>query len=62
MIILFVNKRGGDKETSELLYSTLFCHFKEPLYLIAKIREYREKKEFPLSYFHRVVFCMTFCF
>ncbi|KXU57754.1 hypothetical protein HMPREF3218_0201282 [Prevotella bivia] len=28
----------------------------------AKIRVYREKKEFPLSYFHRVVFCMAFCF
>ena len=25
-------KGGNDKETSELLYSTLFCHFKEPLF------------------------------
>ncbi len=28
-------KIGNDKETSELLYSTLFCHFKEPLLFIA---------------------------
>ena len=27
-------KVGNDKETSELLYSTLFCHFKEPLCLL----------------------------
>jgi len=26
-------KAGNDKETSDLLYSTLFCHFKEPLCL-----------------------------
>ncbi|OFP33306.1 hypothetical protein HMPREF2992_10745 [Prevotella sp. HMSC069G02] len=30
-------KGGNDKETSELLYSTLFCHFKEPLFSFAKI-------------------------
>lgn len=29
-------KVGNDKETSELLYSTLFCHFKEPLYLLQR--------------------------
>ena len=27
-------KIGNDKETSKFLYSTLFCHFKEPLYLL----------------------------
>ena len=39
-------KAGNDKETSELLYSTLFCHFKELFYLMQIIRVYREKKEF----------------
>lgn len=29
-------KVGNDKETSELLYSTLFCHFKEPLCLLQR--------------------------
>ena len=29
-------KGGNDKETSELLYSTLFCHFKEPLCLLQR--------------------------
>ena len=29
-------KGGNDKETSKLLYSTLFCHFKEPLFSFAK--------------------------
>lgn len=29
-------KGGNDKETSELLYSILFCHFKEPLYLMQR--------------------------
>ncbi len=29
-------KGGNDKETSELLYSILFCHFKEPLCLMQR--------------------------
>lgn len=29
-------KGGNDKETSELLYSTLFCHFKESLCLLQR--------------------------
>ena len=29
-------KVGNDKETSELLYSTLICHFKEPLCLLQR--------------------------
>lgn len=29
-------KIGNDKETSEFLYSTLFCHFKEPLCLLQR--------------------------
>ena len=29
-------RAGNDKETSELLYSTLFCHFKEPLYVLQR--------------------------
>ncbi len=29
-------KVGNDMETSELLYSTLFCHFKEPLCLLQR--------------------------
>ena len=29
-------KEGNDKKTSELLYSTLFCHFKEPLCLLQR--------------------------
>lgn len=39
-----ITKGCNDKETSELLYSTLFCHFKEPL-CFSQIREYCEEKK-----------------
>ena len=32
----FSIKEGNDKKTRELLYSILFCNFKEPLYLLQR--------------------------
>ena len=39
-------KVGHDKETSKLLYSTLFCHFKEPLFSFAKILFSKQKDKY----------------
>ena len=47
-------KGGNDKETSKLLYSTLFCHFKEPLFSFAKILFSKQKDKY-LSTFLLVI-------
>lgn len=47
-------KGGNDKETSKLLYSTLFCHFKEPLFNFAKILFSKQKDKY-LSTFLLVI-------
>ena len=39
-------KGGNDKETSKLLYSTLFCHFKEPLFSFAIILFSKQKDKY----------------
>ena len=39
-------KVGHDKETSKFLYSTLFCHFKEPLFSFAKILFSKQKDKY----------------
>ena len=63
-------KEGNDKETSELLYSTLFCHFKEPLYLLQNKGISWEKRIFSLKFFVKpssplgwlFVFCVFYSF
>jgi len=47
-------KGGNDKETSKLLYSTLFCHFKEPFFSFAKILFSKQKDKY-LSTFLLVI-------
>lgn len=47
-------KGGNDKETSKILYSTLFCHFKEPLFSFAKILFSKQKDKY-LSTFLLVI-------
>lgn len=47
-------KVGHDKETSKLLYSTLFCHFKEPLFSFAK-KSFSKQKDKYLSVFLLVI-------
>lgn len=45
-LIYLSMKVGHDKETSKLLYSTLFCHFKEPLFSFAKILFSKQKDKY----------------
>ena len=54
-LIYLSMKVGHDKETSKLLYSTLFCHFKEPLFSFAKIL-FSKQKDKSFSVFLLVIY------